>query len=198
MSKSSQASLSVESLHATDISPHSHVVQFYTLHSALVTSLTRFVRSSLRAGDSVVVIATESHRRDVQARLRGEQVNLRQPSAQGRLKMLDAKTTLSAIMRKGMPDRERFVRTIEPIVTQARSNSKSNFQGVAAFGEMVTVLAAKGNVEGAILLERYWNEFARTTRLVLHCAYPIHLFAQPNSEDNYVRICREHTNVLPA
>ena len=198
MSTSGRGHLPIESLRATDISPHSHVVQFYTLDSALINSLSGFVRTSLKAGDSVVLIATAAHRRDLKSRLQQSGANLKHVIASGRLRLLDAEETLASIVVDGVPDREAFQRVIGPVFAAARSASRSRFRSAAAFGEMVAVLAAAGDFAGALLIERFWNEFARTTRLVLHCAYPVHLFSQPESEGNYLRICREHTNVVPA
>lgn len=192
------SNLPLENLHATDISPHSHVVQFYTLNSTLMNSLTSFVRSSLRAGDAVVVVATDAHRRDLQMRLKLARVNVRYVVDQGRLQLLDAQELLASIIRDGEVDWQEFQRAIGPVFAYARKVSRSRFRNCAAFGEMVALLAREKKFESALRLERCWNQFARTTRIVLHCGYPMQVFADPSNEESYLRICREHTNVLPA
>lgn len=191
------SNLPLENLRATDISPHSHVVQFYTSHQKLLDGLWSFVRSSLRAGDSIVIVATDAHRRDLQLRLKNARLNL-DVVGEGRLQMLDAHKTLDSFLVRGTPDWRAFQRTMKPIFDKARAASNSNFRDIAAFGEMVGMLAREKRFDAAIKLERFWNQFARTTRLVLHCAYPMHLFAEPYCDEHYLRICREHTNVVPA
>jgi len=190
--------LPLEYLHSTDVSPHSHVVQFYTRDSTLMTSLTTFVATALRAGDAAVVVATDAHRRELRARLKAARLNVPQANSQHRLQMLDAHETLESIMVDGEPDRDSFFAAMAPIFGTARSAARTRFRNTAAFGEMVSLLAKEKRFEDALRLERLWNDFARTTRMVLHCAYPVHAFAAPYCEDAYLRICREHTNVVPA
>lgn len=190
--------LPLENLRATDISPHSHVVEFYTRSTTMMNGLGNFVASSLRAGDSVVIVATEGHRRDLQLRLKSARINTSHAVAEGRFQMFDAEDTLASIVVRGKPDWRAFQKTLRPLFATAREASHSNFRNIAAFGEMVALLARQEKFDAAIQLERFWNEFARTTRLVLHCAYPMHLFGELHADDYYMSICREHTNVVPA
>lgn len=163
-----------------------------------MNGLANFVSSALRAGDSVVIVATDGHRRDLHARLKNARINVGNVSAEGRLQMFDAEETLRSIIVRGKADWRAFQKTITPLFDTARAASNSKFRNTAAFGEMVALLAQDRKFEAAIQLERFWNEFARTTRLVLHCAYPMHLFAEPYNDEAYMRVCREHTNVVPA
>src|SRR6185312_10486958 len=49
---------------------------------------------------------------------------------------------------------------------------------IHAFGEMVALLWADGNRDGAIRLEELWNELGERRRFALFCAYPIADFGE--------------------
>jgi PAS domain-containing protein len=69
---------------------------------------------------------------------------------------------------------------------------------VRAFGEMVAVLWEKGNREGALQLERLWNEILRQRSLSLFCAYPLRAFGGESAAQHFLEICGEHEHVLPS
>ncbi|HEX5433006.1 MAG TPA: PAS domain S-box protein, partial [Candidatus Angelobacter sp.] len=117
---------------------------------------------------------------------------------QGRYISLDAEETLAGLMVNGRPDADLFHESIGGVVKRARSAGRGGQGTVAAFGEMVALLWAEGNVEAALRLEQLWNELARTENFHLRCAYPMGLF--PNEEDSSLmeRICAEHSHVVPA
>ena len=62
------------------------------------------------------------------------------------------------------------------------------------FGELVALLCAEGDIEGAIQLEDLWNELKLVQPLSLYCAYSIQGF----SEESIGDLCRTHTRVIPA
>jgi len=86
--------------------------------------------------------------------------------------MLDAKQLLSAFMRNGSPDRDRFMASIGQLLTDARKTAKSRDQGLTVFREMVAVLRNEGQKEAAIELEALRNEALGDRAFHLHCAYP--------------------------
>ncbi len=69
---------------------------------------------------------------------------------------------------------------------------------VHAFGEMVALLWASGNREGAIRVEELWNELGRVHRFALFCAYPIVGFDQESDAASLLGVCSCHGRVIPS
>jgi PAS domain S-box-containing protein len=176
---------------------HAHVVQFYEGDTFLVTEVTRFVGTALGAGDCAVVIATEAHREAIAKRLAANGLNTGVAIKQGRFISLDAAETLAKFMIAGEPDVERFTTVIGDVIERAKRATGRQEARVAAFGEMVALLWAEGKKEAAIRLEQIWNSLAKTHAFSLYCAYPINGFSRLDSSEPFLRICVEHSSVLP-
>jgi PAS domain S-box-containing protein len=69
---------------------------------------------------------------------------------------------------------------------------------IHAFGEMVALLWADGNREGAIQLEELWNKLGRQYRFALFCAYPMNGFGNEADATPLDGICSCHSRVIPA
>ncbi len=173
-----------------------HTVQFYGEDSALLDELSRFVGTELVAGNAVVVIATKTHRDGLTQRLQARGLDTAPAIEQGRYIALDAAETLAKFMRDRWPDADLFIEVIGSILGQAAAAGGKTAH-VAAFGEMVALLWAKGNAEGVVRLEQLWNNLARTYDLSLRCAYPISGFNHEDHGDAFLKICSEHSQVIP-
>src|SRR5262249_8855141 len=134
-----------------------HVVQFYESDAFLAEVVSRFVVEGLAAGEAVVVIATGAHRRDVEQRLRARGVDPAAAGREARYVALDAAETLARFMIDARPDPVRFDEVLSAPILRA---SAGGGRRVRAFGEMVALLGAQGNFEGAIRLEALWNELS--------------------------------------
>ena len=174
-----------------------HTVQFYTEDAFLLDGLSRFVGTALGAGDAAIVIATKAHRDGLSQRLKALGLDTSNPMKHGRYAPLDAKETLAMFMHKGSPDPERFTSVIGDEIGRVSATVAGNGRRVSAFGEMVAILWAEGNAEGAIRLEQLWNDLARTHAFNLQCAYPISGFDQHDHRDSFLKICNEHSAVIP-
>ena len=69
---------------------------------------------------------------------------------------------------------------------------------MVAFGEMVALLWEDGKYDAAIRLEQLWNELGKEHSFFLHCAYPIKNFSQDDHSEPFLKICSEHSNVIPS
>ncbi len=177
-------------------SPHS--VQLYSDDAFLLDALSWFIGSALASGDAAVVIASADHRQGLAKRLKERGLDPAVALRQGRYVELDAAETLSRFMREGWPEVSRFTRVIGGVIEQARAAAGGKDRHVAAFGEMVSLLAEEGKSEAAIRLEQLWNGLAQAHRFYLRCAYSLSSFATPEQGETLFRICREHTHVIPA
>ncbi len=152
--------------------PSVHSVHIYDDDDSLITRLCAIVATSLRLGDSVLIIATSVHREQLVSALESVGVDARSCARDGRYTMFDARQLLLTFMRDGMPDIELFRQSIGSVLLDARRRANSRSQGLLAFGEMVALLWQDGNKAAALKLEELWNNAMRDVTFHLHCAYP--------------------------
>jgi PAS domain S-box-containing protein len=175
-----------------------HVVQFYHADDSLLDPLSRSVGAALGSGGVAVVIATPEHRLGLSRRLRSLGVDHAHAVKQGRYVALDAAETLSRFMRDGSPDEDRFSEVVGGVLRSAGAAARGGDGRVVAFGEMVALLWAQGMTEAAIRLEQLWNNLAAKYSFSLRCAYPMRNFRRPEDEQLFLRVCSEHSGVIPA
>src|SRR5260370_42686253 len=108
-----------------------HVVQLYTDDGFLIDVLSRFVGGALAAGDPAVVIATTSHRTELERRLSVHGLDTAKAAMQGRYVNLDATETLPKIMVNGLVDEIRFDDSIGGVWTRAGKPSCHEERAVA-------------------------------------------------------------------
>jgi hypothetical protein len=161
--------------------PKDHHVQLYTSDSFLVSAIADFFLT----GDRAVIIATEAHRKAVEALLIERGFDVDKAKEQGSYISLDAAETLDKFTVEGMPDHELFFAVMSNILRALTTSGRE----VRAYGEMVALLAKEGNKEGAVLLEKFWNEMGRGYPFTLLCAYPETLVSDPSFSDS---VRREH------
>jgi PAS domain S-box-containing protein len=172
-----------------------HIVQFYEDDDFLVDQMARFIGGGLGAGEPTVVIATESHRLDLERRLMARGIDVGAAQRTGTYLALDAAGTLSRFVVGDSLDPSRFTDVIGGVVDRATLGGR---RPMRAFGEMVSILWNDGRREAAIWLEQLWNELARTQPLSLLCAYPMMSFGDDAAGPLLSRICGEHSHVVPA
>lgn len=173
----------------------SHIVQFYEDEGFLLDVLEQYVRGGLEAGEPLVVIAPESHRRGLTQRLAAAGVREEAVRATGQLTLLDARETLSRFMVGQRPDWGRFKDVIGDALARTRT---SGFTGrIRAYGEMVDLLWQDGLPDAALELEELWNDLAGLHEFSLLCAYALSRFSQEAHGTPFRDICRAHTHVVP-
>lgn len=172
-----------------------HAVQFYEQDEFLLEGVSRFVAMGISDGDCSIVIATKAHRTDLDARLVRRGLDLNAARRRGSYIALDAAETLSKFMVGKMPDPEKFQQVVGSLIE--RSVQGPPIRRVRAFGEMVALLWADGNPDGAIELERIWNELARRQTFSLLCGYPMKAFAGAEHERGFAAVTAAHTHVAP-
>jgi PAS domain S-box-containing protein len=175
--------------------PHHHAVQFYENEAYLASVVSEFLAEGAKANQPIVVVATPSHRAAFSKSLRDMGVNVGALRRSGQLHLLDARQTLSRFMVGEVPDSGRFATTIGRVITRSLSGREG--MPVRAYGEMVDLLWKDGNTEGAIQLERLWNDLARQYHFSLLCAYSMGNFCRANDAEAFHRICAEHSHVAP-
>lgn len=175
---------------ATDIGEGGHIVQFYRDDAYLIESVGAYIAASLEAGESAMIIATPGHREALAQSLGDRGIETERAIARGQLLLLDARETLGLFMADGMPDASLFQATVGKIVDE----SLAAWKRMRSFGEMVALLWADGNREGALRLEQLWNRLGASRPFTVFCAYHKDSFGAEAGP--YKEVCHEHTHVL--
>ena len=174
---------------------HSHAVQFYEDETFLADTVADFLAGGLAVGQPFIVVATEPHRKAIAHRLKSKGFDIDRPGATGTHTLLDARALLATFMAGSKPDAKRFRAALGSAID--RSLHGSTHATARVYGEMVNVLWADGNPDGAIRLEELWNELANTHGFSLMCAYAMGNFSQEAHAAQFQEICRQHTRVVP-
>jgi signal transduction histidine kinase len=170
-------------------------VQFYEDDSSLAGIIVDFIAPGLVAGQPAVVIATPAHREAVATGLKGRWIDVDGLLGTGRLTLLDARDTLAAVMTGGAPNPELFKRVLGGVLSNCRAHGSRLCTRV--YGEMVDLLWKDGNSEGAIQLEKLWNELAAEHSFALLCAYALGNFYKETDSGHFQAVCGEHGRVVP-
>jgi len=173
----------------------SHKVQFYSSDEVFLDAFTRFITTGLKAGNAVIVAATESHRESLLQRLRERGLDVAAAAAQGRYIPLDAGGTLATFMVDGSPDPVRFLEVASALVVAAARAAKGEHPRVAACGECAPLLWRKGKTDAALRLEQLWDEIARTYDVDILCGYPGSSLQGEQSTSSFQRISEVHSAV---
>jgi hypothetical protein len=174
-----------------EIAPCEHVVQIYENDEVFLDLLCGFVSAGVNSGDSVIVIATASHLENLHDRLQGLGHEVGSLMATSQYIPLDAQQMLSRFMVNGWPDETLFNYVVADVIGKAKQNERQ----VRAFGEMVALLWAKGQVGATVRLEHLWNKFCENEAFSLFCAYPRTGFTQDASE-SVMHICGAHSKMI--
>ena len=178
------------------LNEHVHTVQFYGEDGVLLHELNNYIGSALSGGSSAIIIATLAHIDSLAHKLKNQGIDLDTATAESRYVALEVTELLSKFMVGGRPDPLRFSETIGVVISRAAGAARDERRRVVAFGEMVAILWAEGNTEGAIQLEKLWNELARVHSFALRCGYPIQGFSRQQMMEPLLRVCREHTGIV--
>lgn len=170
-----------------------HFVQIYEEESDLLHSLGEYLADGLWQGERVVIIATESHRSELDRRLREKSIDVASAVVTRSYLALDAQETLDKFMVESRPDPVLFNATVGAVVRAAARGGRR----IRAFGEMVAILMGGGNRAGAIRLEELWNELLREVPCALFCAYPASCVCGESPLQTLTEICDTHTRVIP-
>jgi hypothetical protein len=175
-----------------ELAPLEHSVQLYSDRTTFVDALEGYVGGGLRAGDSVIVMATAVHRLALERRLRMRGFDVEQARLQERYIPVNAADALAKFMAAGQPDPVRFKELVSRLISRAQANGRR----VRAFGELVAILWSQGDQAAALQLEQLWDELRAEQPFCLFCAYPRSCFSG-DAEESIREICAHHTRVIP-
>lgn len=174
-----------------ELSPCEHLVQIYEQDLSFLTSLEEFVWVGLQSTETVIVVATASHRSALEERLMARGIDLHDARAQNLYIDIDADSMLSKFMVQEWPDAILFKEIVTNLMTRARIDCRP----VRVFGEMVALLWARGNNAATIRLEHLWHTLCLNNGFSLYCAYPQNGFTK-DADTSIREICALHSKVF--
>jgi hypothetical protein len=104
--------------------------------------------------------------------------------------ILDAQQTLDKFMRQDVPSPVAFDEVVGATVHRLADGKR-----LWIYGEMVDVLAARGNYRGAQQLEEMWNLLGQRECFTLFCGYASGHFGDSRTAAALARICAAHDHV---
>jgi signal transduction histidine kinase len=116
----------------------------------------------------------------------------------GRYIPLDARQALSEFLLEGWPRAARFAEVVSGVIERAKSTGEGDDPRVFAFEEMAALLWAEGKFGSVLQLEQLWNELGEKHSFFLSCAYPMQAFDREEHGEAFLKICAEHSTVIPA
>ena len=174
-----------------EIAPSEHIAQFYEDDRVLLDTLAGFIGGGLKSGDGTIVIATADHLKALEERLNGAGMDLAIAKSENRYIALLAEEALDRFMVKQWPDDQLFAEFVTELITRARVDGRR----VRAFGEMVALLWARGDIAATIRLEFLWHQVCQSQAFSLFCAYPKTGFTKDSSK-SIAEICAAHSRII--
>jgi hypothetical protein len=167
-----------------------HTVQLFDSSKSLAESVARFLVNGLERGENALLVATPEHRDLLSRRLDDLGWSVRTLMAANRMAVLDAGQTLEKFMRQDTPSPIAFDEVVGTLVHRL-----ANGKRLWIYGEMVDVLAARGNYRGAERLEEIWNLLGQRECFTLFCGYASGHFGDPRTASALAAICQAHDTV---
>lgn len=168
-----------------------HDVQLFDDVESLGAGVATFVREELALGNCMLVVTSQQHWNAIESSLREHGTDVEACRASGMLVVADSGETLSRVVRCGRLDEASFTATVGAALDELAGRG----DGLSVYGDMVDLLAAEGNLRGAIQLERLWNSLLSERAITLLCGYTASSFGHPRDAVALSEICRLHNDV---
>lgn len=140
-----------------------HVAAFFSTDHYIVERIAAFVGDGLRAGEHILVMTTNAHWSAVAQRLDAEGFAHGAAAARGQLVVADAEVILEQVTENGRVD----VRSFRDLVGKLVQGQLPQ----RIYGEIVNLLAARGNVDAAIEIEQVGHTLSHEHGIRVLCGY---------------------------
>jgi KaiC/GvpD/RAD55 family RecA-like ATPase len=159
-----------------------HVVTFYEHDEALCRAVVEFVSEGLTKGERVVLVTTAHHWSAVHAALRASEAAVEDLVSNRQIVFVDAEDVLQDITVDGVIDPDRFRAKLQSVTADAGP--------FRIFGEVVSLVAARGGLDMALRLEELGRALTRQGQTAVLCAY--HLNHIDTMRETVRRIAEHH------
>ena len=168
-----------------------HIVQFFDSDESRAECVAQFLADGYRLGEPAIVVAKPANWALVFEQLKSSGIPIQEAINDGTIVVKDAHDTLRRLSRNGLVDADAF----EAIVGQAVAGLARGGRRVRAYGEMVDMLAQRGELAEAIKLEQLWNRLGERVPFCLLCGYAAAHFVATATHRALREICGAHTGV---
>ena len=173
-----------------------HLVLFYGSDNELLESVVPYLAEGLDAGEAVLVIATQRHRRAFDAELAARGVDLAGALDDGSYVAVDAAQVLECIRPADRLRPDAFEEVIGGLVDRSLTcRSLSARRSLRVYGEIVARLWDEGDTDAAAELEQLWDRLCDRKRFTLLCTYSTP--RQPEQLQALRRVCGSNSSVVP-
>jgi hypothetical protein len=167
-----------------------HFVQFFDSDDTRHEAVSAFLAQGYLSGCPLILIARPRNSKCILNCLEQTGVPVERAVASGRLTVVDAAEMLRRISRVGSPDGTLFEDALGTLITTAARDGV-----VYAYGEMVDILAERGEFADAVILEQWINRFLLRRPIAMMCGYSAAHFVASGSQDALRDVCTVHSDV---
>jgi len=167
-----------------------HACQFFDSDESRAETAATFLAEGLRGGEHVIVIARPLHWAAITQYLEAAGVPVEREIRHGRLIVKDAMDMLRRLSPSGVPAEAAFEATVGVAV-----RGLAELGPLRAYGEMVDILAQRGELRETVHLEELWNELGAEVGFSLLCGYAAAHFVSPAAHQALRDICAGHSMV---
>jgi hypothetical protein len=168
-----------------------HIVQFFDTDESRTAGVAAFLAEGYAAGEPMFLVARPTSWHPVIGQLEKLGVCMHSAIADGMLVVKDANDSLRRVAPLGTPDMGAFQDTFGATLQGlARRGPR-----VRMYGEMVDILAERGDFENALKLEAIGNVLVPNFPVHVLCGYAATSFLPTNTHRAMVDICCAHGDV---
>jgi len=167
-----------------------HIAQLFDSLESRAEAVSTYLAEACDAGHNMLVVAKAPHWEEIAQQLDARGYDLERAQTEGRLVVLNALATLDSISRDGQPAAPLFER-----VVGAELRRLSNGAELSVYGELVELLAERGDFRGALGIEELWNLYSERHSFTLLCGYSSAHFVGRPGESALQAVCRAHARV---
>ena len=171
-----------------------HAVQFHMNDRFFLDEVSRLVRSALRSGQPVVVVAGEAIRAGLADRLHAQELDLGRLTSRGQFVAHDSAGAMSRVMHGGRPDRDALAEIVDDLERFRVASANGPGCRLTIVGDMNVSLCQRGEVDAAIEVERIWDDLTSGLPFFTVCSYPVDCFEQAGAE-LFGKVCAAHSAV---
>ena len=167
-----------------------HIVQFFDTDESRARNVAVFLAQGHALGEPLIVVVRPSSWMGISQQLEALGVPVQEAIAEGMLLVQDADETLRRLSRGGALDPALYEQTVAKAVTSLARKGR-----VRAYGEMVDILAQRGDLKDAVRLEGLWNDLSERVPIFLMCGYSAAHFVSTSTHRALLEICKAHSGV---
>jgi len=172
-----------------------HIMQVYNSPHSYRDSVVKFLAAGIEKDEGIIVLATQPHWEEFQASLARKNFDVTMLVKTQKIRFIDAEGLRRDLLAQG---KEQFVENFTAIVLDLILETRRVFPKFRAFGELVDVFCAHGEMDMAVEAEKVWDQFVKRYDFALFCAYFAANFKSNEDQSRIVDICQNHSHLLPA